>query len=381
LTGTIGEFVSQLELTSMIWFVIMQVFSTFLECLWLGRKSHREKDLEILLLRRQLAIVDRARDKPLRVARAEKLTLVVLAMHLKPAAGWPVKRLGEVLRLFQPETVFKWHRELVRRKWTYQQQRRSGGRPRTSEDVESLIVRLARDNRDWGNGRIQGELAKLGYDISDETIGHILRRHGIPPAPQRGSSPSWRHLMTHYKDQILACDFFTVETFFLHTLYVFFFIEVGSRRVHLAGCTDHPTSAWVAQQARQIVWELDGRTPPMHFLIHDNDAKFTEAFDTIFQAERVHVIHTPVRAPNANAFAERWIRTVRAECLDKLLIFRAAHLRRALREYVAYYNAARPHQGLAQQTPMPRIAPIADGPVRCRAVLGGIQHDYYRDAA
>ena len=245
----------------MFWFVIMQVFSTVLECLWLGRKSEQEKDLEIVLLRRQLEIADRARNKPSRVARSEKLTLAVLTIRLKSATGWPRKRLGEVLRLFQPETVFKWHCELVRRKWTYQQHR-SRGRPRTTEDVEHLIVRLARENRDRGNGKIQGELLKLGYVISDETIGHILRQHGIAPVPQRGGSPSWRRLMTHYKDQILACDFLTVESFFLHTLYVFFFIEVGSRRVHFAGCTDHPTSVWVTNRPVRWSGNLTGECRP-----------------------------------------------------------------------------------------------------------------------
>jgi len=183
--------------------------------------------------------------------------------------------------------------------------------------------------------------------------------------------------MTHYKDQILASDLFTVETFFLQTLYVFFFIELGSRRVHFAGCTEHPNSAWVNQQARQIVWGLQGRTPRIRFLIHDNDSKFTETFDTIFVSERSHVIHRPVPAPYSNAYAERWVRTVRNECLDKLLIFDEPHLRRVLREYLAYYNSARPHQALAQQTPIPRTISTADGSVRCRPVLGGIQNDYY----
>ena len=159
------------------------------------------------------------------------------------------------------------------------------------------------------------------------------------------------------------------------------FNELGSRRVHFAGGTEHPTSVWVSQQARQVVWNLQGRTPRLHFLIHDNDSKFTETVDTIFAAEQIHVIHTPRRAPNANAVAERWVRTVRNECLDKLLIFNEAHLRRVLREYIAYYNGARPHQALAQQTPVPRTVSTADGPLRCRPVLGGIQDDYYRDAA
>ncbi len=364
----------------MMWFVIMQILSTALDSLWLWRKTDQEKDLEILLLRRQLEIVDRARDKPLRVSQAEKLTLAVLAAHLKSVTGWPVKQFGKVLRIFQPETVFKWHRDLARRKWAYQSHRQRG-RPRTKQEIERLIVRLARENRDWGNNKIAGELAKLGIALSDETVADILRRHGIPRAPERGGSPSWRHLMSHYRDQLLACDFSTVETFLLQTLYVFFFIELGSRRVHFAGCTEHPNSAWVNQQARQVVWALEGHTPRLHFLIHDNDSKFTAVFDTIFVAEQAHVIHTPFRAPNANAFAERWVRTVRNECLDRLLIFNEAHLRRILREYIAYYNAARPHQALAQQTPIPRTNSTADGPVRRRPVLGGIQNDYYRDAA
>src|SRR5450755_1544953 len=269
----------------MMWFVIRQILSTVLECLWLSRKSDREKDLEILLLRRQLDIVDRGRDKPLRVSRAEKLTLAVLAVHLKSVTGWPVEQISKVLRIFQPETVFKWHRELVRRKWTYQSHRQRG-RPRTKKEIERLIVRLARENRDWGNLKIAGELAKLGITLSDETVANILRRQGIPRAPERGGSPSWRHLMSHYQEQILACDFFTVETFFLQTLYVFFFIELGSRWVYFAGRTDHPKSAWVIQQTRQVVWELDGRNPHIHFLIRDNEAKFTQAFDRVFGAER-----------------------------------------------------------------------------------------------
>lgn len=151
-----------------------------------------------------------------------------------------------------------------------------------------------------------------------------------------------------------------------------FFIEVGSRRVHFAGCTSHPIAAWVEQQARQIVWALEERDPAIHFLIHDNDASFTQAFDTVFRSEGIRVIHTPYQAPNANAHAERWVRTAREECLDNLLIINQAHLRRVMREFVTYYNTARPHQGIDQQTPIPSTASIGSGPVRCRNILGGI---------
>jgi putative transposase len=221
----------------------------------------------------------------------------------------------------------------------------------------------------------------LGYEISDETVGNILKRHAVPPAPKRKPSASWRHLMTHYKDQILACDFFTVETLFLKTIYVLVFIELGTRRVHFAGCTAHPTRAWVTQQARQVMWELEDREPRIHFLIRDRDTKFTSTFDTVFRSEGIHVIRTPVRAPNANSYAERWIRSVREECLDKLLIFNETHLRRVIRDYIAYYNTARPHQGIGQGMPIPRSPADTCGPVRCRPVLGGILHDYYREAA
>jgi transposase len=363
----------------MVWFVVMEIFSTLLEWVRLGQKSESEKTLEILLLRRQLAIVERTLAKPVRPSRGEKLTLAILAAKLKAQTGRTAKELGEIIRIVQPETVLKWHREAVRRKWT-QQKRNSGGRPRTARAIEQLVVRLAREN-DWGNGKIEGELLKLGYDLSDETVAHILKRHGIPPAPERRPSPSWRHLMTHYQDQLLACDFFTVETLFLQTIYVFFFIEVGTRRVHFAGCTSHPTGVWVTQQARQVIWDLSDREPALRFLIRDRDMKFTAAFDTVFRSEGMTVIRTPVRAPNANCYAERWIRSARDECLDKLLIFNQAYLRRVMRDYITYYNTARPHQGIDQNLPIPRRLSDARGPVRCRKVLGGILHDYYREAA
>jgi putative transposase len=363
----------------MIWFMVMQVVSMLVELVRLGRQSESEKDLEILLLRRQLAIYERKQDRAPRLSRGEKLTLVVLATKLKTQTGRTIKSMGEVIRIVKPATLFSWHKQLVRLKWTYRQ-RNPGGRPRTDREIERLVVRLARENG-WGFERIEGELLKLGYTISHETVGNILRRHGIPPVPERETSPSWRNLMTHYKEQLLACDFFTIETLFLQTIYVLVFIEIGRRRVHFAGCTAHPNGAWVEQQARQIMWELTEREPNIRFLIRDNDKKFTTAFDTVFRSEGMDVIPTPIRAPNANAFMERWIRSVREECLDKLLIINAAHLRRVMREYVEFFNAARPHQGLAQQIPVPKTSCQGNGQVRCRNVLGGIIHDYYRDAA
>jgi putative transposase len=183
-------------------------------------------------------------------------------------------------------------------------------------------------------------------------------------------------------EQLIACDFFTVETLTLKTLYVLFFIELGSRKVHLAGVTANPNEIWVAQQARQVMWELGERNPPCRFLIRDRDKKYIEAFDTVLRSEGIKVIRTPVRAPNANAYAERWVRTVREECLDHLLVLNQAHLRRVLKAYVEYYNEARPHQGIGQRIPVAPEQSPCTGAVEHRKVLGGIIiiiiNDYYR---
>ena len=318
--------------------------------------------------------------KPVRVSRVERLTLAVLTMKLRSSANCTVKQLRQSIRLFQPKTVLTWHRQLVKRKWTYNPTDR-GGRPRIDRELESLVVRMVRENNDFGYDRIQGELEKLGYTISDEGVADILRRHNVPPAPERGGSPSWRHLMTHYKDQILASDFFTVETLFLKTVYVLFFIEIGSRRVHFAGCTTNPDDAWVTQQARQMAWNLDDTDQSFRFLIRDRDKKFTEAFDTVFRSEGMKIIRTPIQAPNANSHAERYVRSVRSECLDKIIIINQAHLRSVLTEYVKFYNERRPHQGIGQQSPIIRLPEKREGMVQKRPILGGIINDYYRMAA
>jgi putative transposase len=361
------------------WFILAQVFSILVTIVRIGRLSKQEKDLEILTLRQQLAILQRKQDKPIKPNRAEKMTLAVLTAKLKELTQRPVDQLRGILRIFQPETVLGWHRELVRWKWSYSR-RNKGGRPHIDRELEGLILRLARENPRWGYGKIEGELLKLGFKASRTTIHNVLKRHNVEPVPVRSGSIGWHRLMTHYKEQILACDFFTVETIRLQTLYVLFFIELGSRRIHLAGVTANPNEVWVTQQARQLIWEFDDRETPLHFLIHDNDGKFTEAFDTIFRSEGIRIIPTPYQAPNANAFAERWVRTVREECLDHILILNETHLRRVLGEFIKdYYNVARPHQGIEQQTPIPYGQPQNTGTVQRRKVLGGIINNYYRN--
>jgi putative transposase len=359
------------------WFVLAKLFSVLISLVHLGRLSDPEKDLEILLLRQQISILLRNHDQPVRATRFEKLTLAVIASRLKELTHLSAKLMEEFIRLFQPETVLGWHRELVRRKWTFPHKAR-GGRPRLTKEIEDLIIRMAKENPHWGYGKIQRELLKLNTTVSESAVRDVLKRRHIQPTPTRNGSENWQHLMAHYKEQILACDFFTVDTLWLKRLYVFFFIELGTRKVHLAGITAHPEAGWVTQQARQVVWELKESKADMHFLIRDRDSKFTQEFDTVFQSEGTHIIQIPFRAPNANAYAERWVRTVREECLDQILILNEPHLRRVLKTYDDYYNRQRPHQGIGQQSPIPRTPQNTSGKVRNRKVLGGIINDYYR---
>jgi putative transposase len=369
----------------MLYFVFAQLLSFMLDLFTTSLISDHEKDVQILVLRQQIRILQRKRAQPPRISRWEKCILATLTVQLKELAKCTGKRLDETILLFKPDTVLKWHRELVRHKWTYKH-RQSRGRPRIAPELEELIVRLARENPRWGYSKIQGELRKLGYSIGRSTVRDALSRNHLPPSKRRKSS-NWRSFLGHYAGQMVACDFFTVETIRLQTLYVLFFIQLGTRRVYLAGCTPHPTGEWVTQQARNLAWdiqELESKELPMRFLIHDRDTKFTLSFDTVLASEGIEIIQTPYRAPNANAFAERWVRTVREECLDQLLIISEGHLRRVLKEYIHYYNHRRAHQGINQRMPVPFMLvaeeePTMADPVCRRDLLGGIIHDYYQE--
>jgi len=363
------------------WFVLGH-FVAFLVDLVVGtRPGNRDKDLQILVLRHQVRLLQRQRPRPPRLTRGEHLTLAVLAAALVRLTAGSRDQLSQYLLLFKPDTILKWHRELVRRKWTYRRTN-PGGRPRIPGEVEALVLRLARENPRWGHRRIQGERAKLGHAVSASAVRAALRRHRVPPVPERRRATTWRDFIQRHREVLVACDFFTVETLLLKTLHVLFFIEIGTRRVHLAGCTAHPTVAWVTQQARNLIWTVqEGDGQPWRFLIHDRDARFPPAFDTVFAAEGVEVVRTPYRSPTANAYAERWVRSVRAECLDHLLIVNEAHLHRVLAAYVGHYNLARPHRGLGQQTPIPFDRGARCGPVSRRDLLGGLIHEYERAAA
>jgi len=301
-------------------------FSTLLRLLVRGRRSEFSKDVELLVLRHQLAVLRRQQPRP-RLRPADRAFLTA------PSRILPRRRCPGLI--VTPQTLLRWHGQLGRRRWT--QSQRSAGRPPVERRVRELVLRVARENPRWGYPRIAGELLKLGVHVLPSTVRRLLLAAGLMPAPRR-SGPSWREFLRQQATSVLACDFFTVETITLRRYYVLFFIELGSRRVHLAGCTTNPTGAWVTQQARNP--SFTGLFERTRFLIHDRDSKFSASFDEVFCSGGIKVIHTPVRAPRANGYAERFVRTVRAECLDWLLILGRAHLERVLGVYTAHYNRA-----------------------------------------
>jgi putative transposase len=249
-------------------------------------------------------------------------------------------------------------------------------------ELVELIVRLGRENRRWGCVRIQGELRKLGIRVSASSIRRILRRHGLSPAPRSG--PTWSEFLRSQAQSVLATDFFTVDTVSLKQLYVLFVIELSTREVHVLGVTDHPTGTFVTQVARNLVGDLLDQGRSIKFLIRDRDTKFTASFDEVFRSEGIRVIKTPVRSPRANAFAERWVRTVRTECLDWFIILGDSHLERVLGEYVCHYNRQRPHRGIDLQVPVPDEGTVATPElqgIHRQDILGGLIHEYHRAAA
>jgi len=347
-------------LFSLLYFLVRRLLGA-------GSQLQDEKDIELLVLRHQVKVLQRQMKRP----RLHRLDRVLLA-----AASRAMTRSIWSSFAVRPETLLRWHRELVRKKWTY---RRRGhpGRPPIEPEVRDLIVRLGRENPRWGYQRIRGELMKLEIKISATTVRTTLLRHGLDPAPRR-AGPTWTEFLRSQAAGILATDFFTVETIRLKTIFVLFFIELQTRRVHVVGVTAHPDSAWVTQQARNLA--IDEQLSGVRFLLRDRDAKFSGPFDEVLRTEGVRVIRTPIRAPRANAFAERFVRTVRRECLDHVLIYGRRHLERVLQAYVAHYIEERPHRGLSLAVPAgnrtPQIRGTTRTPVERRDVLGGLIHEY-----
>jgi putative transposase len=338
-----------------------------LRLLRLGPKPD-DKDVEIAVLRHQLAILQRQVPRP-RFDDTDRLLLSMLA-RLLPRDRWGVF-------LVTPATLLRWHRDLVRRRWTRPHRPQRRGLP--DETVE-LVCRLARENPRWGYVRVAGECAKLGVNVSVSSVRNVLRRHRLGPAPRRGG-PTWVEFLRSQASGVLACDFFSVDTVSLHRLYVLFFIELERRQVFLGGVTAHPDGHWTTQQARNLAMCLDDQERRFTFLIRDRDSKFVTSFDAVFASEGTRVIKTPVRSPRANAYAERFVGTARRECLDWVLIFGRRHLERVLAEFVDHYNRARPHRGIDLDAPIPfQSASDTSRPVVRVDRLGGLIHEYRRAA-
>jgi putative transposase len=339
--------------------------------------SDRDKDVEILVLRHQITVLERqlGKEKP-RFDASDRAFLAAL-LH-----RFPRDVLRRVRLLVRPDTVLRWHRDLVARRHAVRSRPKRPGRPRTVHSIRALVLRLARENPSWGYRRVHGELLVLGIKVAASTVWEILKDAGIDPAPERGPS-TWGDFLRSQADALLACDFFETVTLSGARLYVFAVIEHANRRVRILGATAHPSAAWVVQAARNLVMDLEDAGCRARFMIRDRDGKFPELFDAIVKDAGIEVVLSGVRMPRMNSIMERWVQTCRRELLDRTLIWNQRHLLHALREFETFYNQHRPHQGIANARPLhPLPTPIEDPgtiarlDIRRRTRLGGTLHEY-----
>ncbi|MFG2524429.1 integrase core domain-containing protein [Streptomyces sp. NPDC048527] len=343
--------------------------------------SDHEKDVEILALRHQIALLERQLNG--QQVRFHAIDRAFLASLLR---GLPREVLSRMPLLVRPDTVLRWHRNLIAHRHAAQPRPKRGGRPRTVHSIRTLILRLARENPSWGYRRLHGELLALGVKVAASTVWEILKKAGIDPAPERASS-TWADFLHSQANALLACDFFETVTLSGARLYVFAAIEHASRRIRILGATAHPTASWVVQAAKNLVMDLEDADCQARFLIRDRDGKFPHLFDAVLADAGIEVVLSGVRMPRMNSIMERWVQTCRRELLDRMSIWDQRHLLHALREFEMFYNEHRPHQGLANARPLhPLPAPIEDPDriayldIRRRARLGGTLHEYQHAA-
>jgi putative transposase len=315
-----------------------------------------------------------------RLTDGERKTLAEIGQRLGKHA------LAKIATIVKPDTILAWHRKLVAQKFDGSHLRKTPGRRPIDAELEALVVCLAKENRRWGYDRIAGALAHLGYTISDQTVGNILKRHGIPPAPERKKTTTWKEFIRTHMAVLVATDFFTAEVWTLGglvTYYVLFFIRLSTREVHVAGVTPHPNHAWMMQIARNLTMEEWGFLSPGQYLIHDRDGKYCPAFQRFIDAAGVTRIPLPPRSPNLNAYAECWVRSVKDEALSRLILFGERSLRHALSQYTSHFHEERPHQGIGNIIPFPTSLPAHDhaGTIQCHERLGGLLKYYDRRAA
>lgn len=315
-----------------------------------------------------------------RLSDLQRATLAQIAKRMGRRA------LEEVASIARPETILGWYRKLIAQKFDGSKHRHYPGRPAVGREITELIVRMARENSGWGYDRIAGALKNLGHSVSDQTVGNILHRFGIAPAPKRSQQTNWADFIRAHMAVLAGIDFFTVEVLTwrgLATYYVLFFLHLETRRVTLAGITQHPTEQWMVQMARNAVDVIDGTLLPVRFALHDRDAKFCTSFRAMLQCGGVQPIVLPPRSPNLNAFAERWVRSIKQECLSRLILFGEAALRRTVTEFLSHYHLERPHQGKGNQLLFSSPASPRSrhpGRIQCHERLGGLLKFYHRAA-
>jgi hypothetical protein len=296
-----------------------------------------------------------------------------------------IKALEDVAHIVKPQTILDWFRKLVAKKFDGSKKRKGPGRPPVDPEIVKLILRMAAENPSWGYDRIAGAITNLGHKVCDQTVGNVLEENGIPPAPKREST--WHEFISKHKDVLCACDFFTTEVITPHgliTFYVLFFIHIGSRRVHIAGVTVNPDEQWMKQIARNLTMADYGFLENYRYLIMDRDKKFCASFRKIIEDSGLKIIRLPPESPNLNSFAERYVKSIKNECLSKLIFFGEESLRRALKEFVEHYHEERNHQGIGNVIPFPNPeyeSTSLKDEIVCKTRLGGLLKFYYRKAA